>query len=556
MTEAGPSDPRRSGRAAALAVACLAGILRVLGSDRRGFWLDELYTLRAAEASLGELVRERIAAGHSPLPFLYARLGLLLGDGETACRSTSALAVAVATYAILRLGARIDASAGPNPSGASASDASGDARGSGVPPALALLCLAHPYWTTIGTEFRYMAPLVALAAVATLLAFDHAAGNGSARRRGAIAGAYALVCAALAWTHGSAQFVLAGLVAFGALEGRARGGGTFRLIAPPLAGFLSSVPLLLLLRGGDGSGPSARSAPALDDVLKEYPQIVFGDLAIWTDAARLPGALLVVPAVAVFWIGIVVARRSWLGSGRGTAWRLTGGSMLGATLAIWLVAAARDGSVQGPVRYIAALSIPATLCLAEAWRATDGWRIPETRWAPGTWGTRIAGDRVRAAFRLGLAALVVVQGAAAFLERGDGHREAVAWVIASHDGASPVLLVSGEMNRFALARTGFERVDLTRELSKRRPTLEETVAEMRAIFADAPGPGLALLYHGRAPVPDAARALRDEGWFVEVREWTLGKTRMLALARTQEAAERLDAIPPPPAPRGPYRRSD
>ena len=108
-TQAGPEQITRRDWLAAWAVALLAGLLRVMISDRRGFWLDEYYTLRAAQMNLGDLVRDRLGAGHSPLYFLYARLGFLFGSEEWMLRLTSVLALSAAILLINRPARRAQA---------------------------------------------------------------------------------------------------------------------------------------------------------------------------------------------------------------------------------------------------------------------------------------------------------------------------------------------------------------------------------------------------------------------------------------------------------------
>lgn len=77
-------------RAILLAVAVA---LRFIGLGRADLWTDEIQTLHAIRLGWGELVRERLQAGHAPLYFLAEKAWCsLAGESQFALRVPSALA--------------------------------------------------------------------------------------------------------------------------------------------------------------------------------------------------------------------------------------------------------------------------------------------------------------------------------------------------------------------------------------------------------------------------------------------------------------------------------
>jgi len=172
------------------ASGCGAALLKLLFATRRGFWLDEYYTLQAASLPLPELIADRLAAGHSPLPFFYARVfHEVLGNSELALRSSSALAAFAVVFGCAGLLAQLRLRHALAP--------------------LLLMAPFVPFWQEIGNEFRYTMPLVAVGSfwAWALVRWWQSRSWGSAAAT-MLLGALAL------WTHGSAQFIALAFVAF------------------------------------------------------------------------------------------------------------------------------------------------------------------------------------------------------------------------------------------------------------------------------------------------------------------------------------------------------
>jgi len=82
-----------------LALICTGAALRFFFIGREGLWFDETLTALSLRMPFFEMVRERLAAGHSPLYFIilypYAKL---FGTGELAVRLPSTAASIVSIY--------------------------------------------------------------------------------------------------------------------------------------------------------------------------------------------------------------------------------------------------------------------------------------------------------------------------------------------------------------------------------------------------------------------------------------------------------------------------
>jgi 4-amino-4-deoxy-L-arabinose transferase-like glycosyltransferase len=89
-------------------ILLLGMILRLVFITRESFWHDEIMTALSMKLSLFEMVRERMAAGHSPLYFIivypFARL---LGNNELILRLPSAIASIVSIYVFYLLAKKL-----------------------------------------------------------------------------------------------------------------------------------------------------------------------------------------------------------------------------------------------------------------------------------------------------------------------------------------------------------------------------------------------------------------------------------------------------------------
>lgn len=186
-------ERRRAGVGAAIGAAAA---LRLGGLDREGLWLDELFTARVVgRESWAGLVDELAGDVHPPLYYALLRLfTALAGDSDVALRAPSAIAGVLAVAGVYRLGRRL--------------------AGTGVGLAGAWLLAVAPFAVALDREARSNALLALLGVVGANLAAD--ALTGGPRRTAA----WAVLVAALLWTHPFGGFVAAALLGWVALEDR------------------------------------------------------------------------------------------------------------------------------------------------------------------------------------------------------------------------------------------------------------------------------------------------------------------------------------------------
>lgn len=477
-TSPGPEALGRRTWAIALAVAAVAFAWRFVFANQRGFWLDEYFTLQAAQLPLADMIKDRLGAGHSPLYFFYARLGPLLGTNERAMRVTSALAAAAAVLLLTGLMGQL-----------------------GLRRHLAWawgLALAQPYWINIGMEYRYTMPLIAMALGTVWAAARHA--ERPTAGRGAV---LALAVGLLLWTHGSAPFLALGLLAFLAWDGLAEGGGRAALLRvwPVLAGVALGAPFFYLVRGHHSA---AEGQPVyFMTILHDLVEVVFGNDRLWLryfhwrrdrTMLRLETVVLL-GAAALAWLEL---RRQ----GNRRAGRLLVSTLLAVPLLLYLFCVCVR-NFEGPPRYLAAFSIPALIVMAVAAGAA-------TRPRPLAWLWRGA-----------LVALLIFQASAETLDRGDRHRDAVTWLIQNHQGRDPIVAAQPHMTRIALEFKGLvqRRVvvggfDNAESQARTEETMMKQLAQTKR--------GLFIRYHARSKMLEAIRDLAAKKFFIAERDWRIG----------------------------------
>ena len=499
----GPGGLARRAWVIAWSVAAAACLIRILFANQRGFWLDEYFTLNAAQMSIPDMVRNRIQAGHSPLYFFYARLGLLCGMNERALRVTSALAAGAAVLLLTGL--------------------LGELRLGRALPWMWALAVVEPYWLSVGMEYRYTMPLIALAAAAAWIAARYAAHPDG--RRGT---ALMLATGLLLWTHGSAPFFVLGLLIFLLWEGASAGAITQRMktalcrIWPVVAGILLGVPFYYLVRH-HGSNTEDKTAQ-LKDLLQNLLDVVFGDHRLWFVffkwhhhgwLLRLETALLV-GAIGLTW-------RELRRAGNPRAWRLLASTLISIPLVMFCFCVFVK-NFQGPVRYLATFSIPATVCLALA-AATA-----RPRWLQWSFGA-------------GLIVALIFQSSAMALDRGDRHREAIAWLINTHREKDPILISTTILNHVALKFKGFNPRGITVGGFDPGDSLATVEAKIQKNFGKARR-GLYIRYHTRAKVLEALDDLTKKGFFAGQRRWKIGRGQLVvgAVIRDKKEQAWLDGL--------------
>jgi hypothetical protein len=283
--------------------------------------------------SLADQWRDRIGAGHSPLYFIYSRLGLLFGESTRALRSTSALAGAAAILGLTGM-----------------AGAMGLRR---VLPVLWPLAALEPYWLNLGTNMRYMMPMLAAATLTTWAAAAHAACG--RRRDGAF---LALATALLLWLHASAQFFALGLLIFIVWEGMARpGGSVWRGLGrawPVAAGILASLPLLYLIR--HHSSYLKPEFPKFRDIKRDLLEVVFNDYRLWPRFFHFSDRGIYYAEIVL--LAAAVALAYWELRRRPTARRLLLATLT-AVPAGFVLTCGLVRDFQGPERYLLLFGLPA-----------------------------------------------------------------------------------------------------------------------------------------------------------------------------------------------------
>lgn len=496
----------------ALLVALAAGLLRALGSTRRGFWTDEYISIRAARMSLDKLVADRLQGGHSPLYYIYAKLGLLFGDSEWGWRLPSALLLVAAVLLLTGL-----------------------MRQAGLRrwlPALWGICLVQPFWFSLGTQVRYMMMLVACAAGAAWAALAYQ--QLQSWRRGLLAAA---ALALMLWVHGSAQFFAAGLLAYLVWDnvkpyGQPLAPQRIWRAWPALAGFAGGLPLLYLIRSHDTR--KAARFPDLLDTLKTLMEAVFADYHLWPDAFGVGASLLLVAEVALLGTAVWLTRRELLRRGQASLWRLLAATLAAVPLMIVLTCALVRNYANNP-RYLTTFAIPAVVCLAIAWRA---------RLAP----------RRRLAYRAALVAVLAVQASAAILDHGDRHREVIQWIRQVNHG-EPVVIANAVSNHMALDYHRMQAVPTldmggaggnNRNQQVIARHLKHNLAQVKR--------GFFIHYRSAVPLSLVMKDLKKKKFFLAERRWEINEMLVIgAFIRDESERAWLEALPEPKLAWGPAR---
>lgn len=505
-----PPAPPRFPFLAVIAAAVASVVAKLIFATQRGFWLDEYYTLAAVQMNLQDLVRDRLERGHSPLPFLYAKFFHdFVGTDEWSLKLSSALAAGAAVAGIGALAWTL-----------------GLRR---IMAPLLLLAVCQPYWQELGTEFRYTMPLVALAvwsAVAVVRWVE------SQKWRWALA--VVGFAAPMLWWHGSAQFVLWGLLVFVVCRLWGQWKAVARGVLPLVLSFLLSVPLLLLISSykleSEGKGTEL---PSPRIVLENVIHTTFGEEQGWQMLVGPAGEIVGV-ATWVLAFGAIVLIAGWVRRREpegGLARDFLGAQLLGIPAAI-LVYTTTVSSVQGPERYVAFLSVPGVLALSIAVReafANGG------RW-PRAW-----------------AALLCVTYPLLFvviaLDQGDWHRESCRWLAAHRKPDEPIITMGRAMNEVGLRYHGLPWVGTIVGVDSESRDVAPLESAIRENLREAEAGWLFLYRPGRAPIDAMLESLRNEGFLVESRRRFFSREMsIVALARTKDAEARMQLLDEAPAP--------
>lgn len=495
--------------------------LRTIFAEAHGFWVDELYTLNAALMSPWDLVAERLQAGHSPLPFLYAKIFLeLLGDSERMLRLSAAIPSALTVVGLGMLTVAL-----------------------GLRRALApvlVLAVFQPYWQAIGTEFRYTMPLVCLGTFAALtLLWWLREGQ---RWQGLAC--TALFGIALCW-HGSAQFIGLAMTGFVVWrwwmlerDGVDRWRRLGRGLMPILSGVMVSVPLLLLISHLQRPDQVAESEfPSIRTALMNQVNTLFGSEQLPASITGLGGDAVGILGVLIYLGALIpLLRRSWRQGNRELVAFLVA-VLAGLPLLIMIFTTFKSG-VQGPERYVAFGSIPLTLAVGAGWVESLQW--------PAVW---------RWIWRTLLVGLFSLCSMLSILNQGDWHREACKWIVENRRVEEPFLFMGMGMNEVALRHYGLEWEGVVYGVpANKRETwgLEWEIRVARDFYAPNADALWVLLYrHGRLQLEPMLENLAKPEVFgyrrAEIRAFTADVT-ILGFAFTEAGEERLELLRKAPGP--------
>lgn len=501
-----------------LPAAAGAMALRALASGRRGFWLDEYYTLNAARLPLAELVSERLANGHSPVYFLYAKAArALVGEGVAGLRCTTTLFVGVA---VVLLGVLVR-------------QLGFHRRIARTAMVFAALC---PFWITIGLDYRYMMPVVMTSLLAAIASVVYA------RRPSMMSGVGLSVALALPTAlHGSGWFVCAASCLFiiltQAAEPASRRPLLHRLpsLWPAIGGIVLLTPMFLSMRGGQG----VRSEPAmilnLEWLARVTAQTVFNSHKLWMSVTPWATSWILALAYLVLGGGVAIAlmqlRRDDV---RGpAASRFIISWLVGIPLTLMTLSAFVRNAI-GPVRYLSTLSIPLLIVLAIAWHS------------------QVLSLRARLLYRAMVVLAFLVQGAASLLDRGELLREAIGYLNSNHRAGQAVVISTNQMLRVAFDHNKFASPGDLIPVS----SYERDPAVVRATVTDAMqrSPLVWLfLYHEADPFePLLEEMAKGDSWKIGMQDVSIGsEVRIVALWTTDEGAREAAAIARPEIPWGP-----
>jgi hypothetical protein len=280
---------------------------------------------------------------------------------------------------------------------------------------------------------------------------------------------------------------------------------------------------------------TSRNLPNLDDLIKNLCEVAFGHFRFWPDMINLPYEPWMLVMVATLVWTVVLARRHLLRAARGEAWRLLFSLLIGIPVAVILTSAlVRD--VQGHIRYIVSLSIPAILLLAVAWNA------PASR-------------RTLLAYRSLVVLIFSVQLAGAALNRGDRHEETVFWICQNRQPGDTLFLTSETPNTWAFDYLGCVLDANVASYDGSSEDLDPLVDALYRAFSRSPNSrGFILGYHGKAPVQKAVDRLKRDGFFDLARAWNISElVQVFAVIQNPQDRDWLQNLPDPPHPFGPSR---
>lgn len=520
-----PLNARDWAIAAGLCVMLLATAL--VNSHLRGMWMDEFYTLRAIRLGTAGMIEDRLEAGHSPLYFCYARLGLLLGTEEWQLRLPTMLA-GCAQFLLMTLCLHL-------------------ARLRHLRWPLWLLMLCHPYWVGLMSQLRYMTVMLMLvsAAMAAWLAWTQ-------RPTRVRAGLFIALMWLTVATHATGLLVAGGFAvalgiqALGIWPAEPRPRATWgrrvrrvlRAIWPVVLALLLATPLYSLF-GGDGRIEPI-NVPNLNGLGKNLLEVNFAHYRLWPEAWGKRGdgntaTTLLALQTLVLAVGAWLGWRALLRSGEHALLRLCVGMGVAVPTLIVLVSVLMNDYAE-KARYYISFALPCVLLLAAAWRAG------EVR--PGL-------RRLHRVWQVGLVALLALQYPAGLIDRYDRFRETARWIAAHHAGepivASKIKPARTGISYYARRNLDAYMIPAEPDAALNRAGLLKQLQPLGRVFY--------VHYNASAPTLRSIRELRREGLIVGERTWKMNRVLTVgALISREDQRAWLRALPPPPMLPGPARK--
>lgn len=509
---------------------CMAGLMALLlmaigwaNLTWRGFWIDELFTLRAIRMPLALMIQDRLEAGHLPLYFLFARLGLLFGEAEWQLRLPTLFIGAInllVLSAVLHL-AGLRRLRWP----------------------LWLLILSHPYWIWLLTQLRYMMFMLMLIGLATV-AWQWWARRPTVARALLLGGAIIL----LPLSHGTGMLAVGCFAAAMVWQLRANEGGTAPLPWPrALLGAwpawlppVCAAPAYLLLNAKHLE--VELFLPDVGKLLKNSLEVIFAHPRLWPEAlgmdnrGPLDDLIRLAQAFAIV-TGIVLGWRALRAMGAKPLARLAMALAVGFPVLFLLVGCFTEGRYTETARYLVAFGVPCLLFFSAAWVVQ-----------PSTLKSR----RVQRAWQIVLVVLVLVQFPAGLLNRYDRFRETAQWFTSFYRDE---LLIASVIKP---TRTGLQYYG-GRDLHQNMKTITEKqvrpAREMLRDYLKVDGRLYFFLYHSQIPMEQAIEDLFKRKVVVGVRYWRINEVlRVGAIISREEHRPWLEAIPEPPRLWGPARK--
>ncbi len=489
----------------AFAIAAIACASHVMISRQRGFWCDEYLSIATFHWPLRNVMLERLHAGHSPLYFLLARVGLLFGDAEWQLRAPTALAYGALllclTGLFLSVGLRR------------------------YLPGLWAVILLQPYWITLTTQVRYMMPLLAAEAL-TIWMFVRLVNRPTFWR-----GLWLALCMGLAgWINIAAHLINIPLLIFALWRTKPR----WKCVVPIIIGILFSMPLIYFTR--HHSEEAGRAWPDVSEFGRALLETVFGSYRMWPEFFHWRNTPFSLLHIAVLAASVYLARRELLRQRRRPIWRLLACLLVGIPV-IFVIFCVAVRSFSSIGRYVAGFGVPVALCMGVAWHAKTK---PVALWI----------------YRIALLLVLAVQSLATTIDHYDYHKQAIDWLMQQHTGIEPIIGSAGVVTHYALDARRFAHTDQFIAIATSEGSRSAVAERMLPALRQAQR-GFFIVYFSNAPVFDAIRRMQMQGIIKGERHWQLsGKTLVGAMIADESQRQWLESLPAPILPWGPVRYKD